>query len=442
MNKPSSSASGISTQQISSNALKVIQRLENEGFAAYLVGGGVRDILLGGTPKDFDISTDARPEQIRQLFRNSRIIGRRFRIVHVVFGREVIEVTTFRGHHPSADDDDAPEQPTEGNRYSRVSDSGRLLRDNIYGSLEEDALRRDFTVNALYYTPSSDTILDYCNGQQDLQDRRLRLIGDPETRYREDPVRMLRAVRFCAKLDFTMDPAVVGPFKQLAPLLHDIPAARMFDEVLKLFMSGAAVATYQQLQKHHLFGFLFPATQRILQHNNPVYDRFIESMLHNTDLRIQQDKPVTPAFLYGALLWPAVQQQTHALEKQGEASIPAQQQAGIASIEHQLQYTSIPRRFSTPMREIWALQSRLQNPRDPEQLLGLARFRAAYDFLLLREQSGEETGGLADWWTRYQEANEEQRTELRGQLQLSSPGKKRKPRRRRSPRRKISDQAP
>ncbi len=425
----------IDPQKLSANALKVIQRLESEGFAAYLVGGGVRDLLLGNTPKDFDISTDARPEDIRQLFRNSRIIGRRFRIVHVLFGREVIEVTTFRGQHPEKNESDP-------NKHARTSDSGRLLRDNIYGSLEEDAMRRDFTVNALYYSPSSDTILDYCQGLEDLDNRTLRLIGEPTTRYREDPVRMLRAIRFCAKLDFSMSPEVVAPFQGLAPLLHDIPAARMFDEVLKLFMSGSALDTYRELQRHHLFGLLFPASQRILQHDDPVSHRFIEAMLRNTDLRVNQNKPVTPAFLYGAILWPAVRQQTEALLKQGEPPVPARQQAGIASIEHQLQYTSIPRRFSTPMREIWELQARLESPRGADQLLILPRFRAAYDFLLLREEAGEDTGSMGEWWTHYQDADEEQRKLLLSQIQLNRPSKRKPRRKRRAPRRKFSDQAP
>ena len=424
----------INPEKISPNALKVIQRLESEGFSGYLVGGGVRDILLGGKPKDFDVSTDATPEQVRELFRNSRIIGRRFRIVHVLFGREVIEVTTFRGHHPAGDNSNT-------GKHAVTSDSGRLLRDNIYGSIEEDALRRDFTINALYYSPASGKVLDFCDGLKDLQDRKLRLIGDPATRYREDPVRMLRAARFCARLEFDLSPEVVAPFAQLAPLLHDIPPARMFDEVLKLFMSGAALATYRELQRHHIFGFLFPASQRILQQNDEVSRHFIESMLRNTDLRIKQGKPVTPAFLYGAFLWPAVEQQSRALTKQGEAPIPARQQAGMASIEHQLQYTSIPRRFSTPMREIWDLQYRLENPRGPEHLVTLPRFRAAYDFLLLREQAGEDTAGMADWWTRYQEADEQQRQDLGKELRPRP--RKRKPRKkRRNNGRKLSDQVP
>lgn len=430
MNAPAA----ISAEQISANALKVIERLESEGFQAYLVGGGVRDLLLGTRPKDFDISTDATPEQVRRLFRNSRIIGRRFRIVHVLYGREVIEVTTFRGHHPAQENETS-------DKHSKISSSGRLLRDNVFGSIEEDALRRDFTVNALYYTPSEGSILDFCDGLQDLNERRLSLIGDPDTRYREDPVRMLRAVRFCAKLGFEMSPDVVAPIADLGHLLHDIPPARMFDEILKLFMSGVALDTYLQLQKHRLFGYLFPASQHILQHD-ATGSRFVEAMFRNTDIRIRQEKPVTPAFLYGALLWPAVRQQSEALMKQGEPPIQARQQAAIATIEHQLQYISIPRRFSTPMREIWDLQYRLENPRKAEQLVALTRFRAAYDFLVLREEAGEETREMGQWWTDYQEANTEEREALVSQLRPSHSRRKKPRKRGRGQRRNFSDQVP
>jgi poly(A) polymerase len=429
----------IDRNKISPNALKVIQRLEQEGYAAYLVGGGVRDLLLGESPKDFDVSTDARPEQIRQLFRNARIIGRRFRIVHVLFGREVIEVTTFRGHHPDTPSGDS-------SRQAATSEAGRLLRDNVYGSIEEDALRRDFTINALYYSPSSDSILDYCNGLDDLRAQRLVLIGDPETRYREDPVRMLRAVRFQARLDFHLSVAVTGPIRELGPLLHDIPPARMFDEVLKLFMSGAALQTYQALRTYHLFGYLFPACERSLHHGDAISIAFVESMLRNTDARINQNKPVNPAFLYGAFLWPAARQHQQALQKQGLPPIPALQQAGTSAIEHQLQYIAIPRRFSSIMREIWDLQYRLENPRGGklvDQLLSQQRFRAAYDFLVLREEAGEDTAGMGQWWTRYQDAPEPERQELLLKLEKQGTPRKRKPRNRRRPlKNPLSDQVP
>lgn len=429
----------IDREKISPNALKVIQRLEQEGFAAYLVGGGVRDLLLGESPKDFDISTDARPEQIRQIFRNARIIGRRFRIVHVLFGREIIEVTTFRGHHPDM-------LPGDNSRQAAISDAGRLLRDNVYGTIEEDALRRDFTVNALYYSPSSDSILDYCNGLDDLRAQRLALIGDPQTRYREDPVRMLRAVRFQARLGFQLPAAVTGPIRELGALLHDIPPARMFDEVLKLFLSGAALETYQALRNFHLFGYLFPSCERILHQGDSVSATLMECMLRNTDARINADKPVNPAFMYAAFLWPAVRQHQQALLKQGLSAIPALQQAGGASIEHQVQYTAIPRRISTMMREIWDLQHRLEQPRGAKQvehLFSQQRFRAAYDFLTLREEAGEPTAEMGRWWTLYQETPESGRAPLLAQLDKQPTTRKRKPRNRRRPlKNPLSDQVP
>jgi poly(A) polymerase len=425
--------SRIDHDKISKNALKVIQRLEDQGFEAYLVGGGVRDLLLGTDPKDFDVSTNARPEEIREVFRNSRIIGRRFRIVHVLFGREVIEVTTFRGHH-------AGNNTTDVNRHAAVSDSGRLLRDNIYGTIEEDAGRRDFTVNALYYSPRSREILDFCDGLADLESRQLRMIGDPQTRYREDPVRMLRAIRFRAKLDLVLHADVVAPLDELAPLLFDIPPARMFDEVLKLFMHGTALDTYHELQQHGLFGYLFPSCQRCLHQGDPVTIHFIESMFRNTDLRIAQGKPVTPAFLYGALLWPTIRQQSAALIKQGIPATPARQQAATTIIEHQLKHTTIPRRFSSIMREIWELQPRLEQPqgRKPELMPDQVRFRAAYDFLLLREEAGEPTSAMAAWWTLYQDADEAQRSTLIGNLKPRR-NRKRKPRKKQH--KQASDQA-
>lgn len=429
----------IAQELISANALKVIQRLEDEGFSAYLVGGGVRDILLGEHPKDFDISTDATPEQVRGVFRNSRIIGRRFRIVHVLFGREMIEVTTFRGHHPEGKDDGAG----PGAKHAVTSDSGRLLRDNVYGSIEEDALRRDFTVNALYYHPASDEILDFCGGLEDLKQRRLRLIGDPPTRYREDPVRMLRAVRFSAKLGFELSPEAHAPIAELAPLLNDIPPARMFDEVLKLLMSAYALDTFHALRQQRLFEFLFPSCENILGAGDDISQRFVEAMLRNTQLRIQQGKPVTPAFLYGALLWPAVRSGADQLMASGEPPIQARLRAGIGAIEAQLSHTSIPRRFSTPMREIWDLQYRLQHPRGAEKLVALPRFRAAYDFLVLREEAGEETSGMGAWWTQYQDADETERAGLRSELQPSKGRRRRKPRKpRRNASPKLADPAP
>jgi poly(A) polymerase len=288
----------VSRSFISEPAKKVLSRLNNAGYEAYLVGGGVRDILLGGKPKDFDIATNATPEEVHDLFRNSRLIGRRFRIVHVLFGREVIEVTTFRGNAAEAQEDDDDDD-------RRTSEHGLLLRDNVYGNLEEDALRRDFTVNALYYCIRDFTVVDFANGIEDLENRQMRLIGDPETRYREDPVRMLRAVRFAAKLGFDIEPDTEAPIRELAPLLTHIPPARLFEEVLKLFSAGFGEATYDLLSEYNLLAPLFPETVQAINNGEP--DELIRKALRNTDARIAQGKSVTPYFLFAAMLWPALQ---------------------------------------------------------------------------------------------------------------------------------------
>ncbi|CAH0992250.1 Poly(A) polymerase I [Sinobacterium norvegicum] len=388
----------ISRKQISPNALKVMYRLNGGGYGAYLVGGGIRDILLGEQPKDFDIATDATPEQVKSLFRNSRIIGRRFRIVHVTFGREIIEVTTFRGNHENV-------SKGKNNNVSKQAESGMLLRDNVYGSIEEDAIRRDFTINALYYSADGFTLHDYTNGLKDIDSRNIRIIGDAETRYREDPVRMLRAARFAAKLSFDIEPATAEPIEQLAPLLRDIPSARLFDEVLKLFMSGYAVAVYDSLMKYHLFGELFPETQYFLEKNNdPIDHQLIRQALVNTDLRLQAGKTVTPAFIFAALLWPVARAHAERLEAEGVPAAPALHEAAHIATMEQLKRTSIPKRFSIPMREIWDLQIRLtkRQGKRAHSLSGHPRFRAAYDFLLLREQAGEQLNGLGAWWTQFQ----------------------------------------
>jgi len=311
---------------ISDSALKVIHRLNQSGHEAYLVGGGVRDILLGGDPKDFDVATDATPEQVRGLFRNSRIIGRRFRIVHVRFGREVIEVTTFRGSH------DAPtSQSNPKGKHSARNEAGMLLRDNVYGSIDEDAMRRDLSINALYYSSRDFAIYDFVGGIEDLERRLIRVIGDPETRYREDPVRMLRVVRFAAKLDFDIEATTEAPLRELAPLLSDIAAARMFDEVLKLFMGGRALQTYALMQRYGLFAPLFPATQRLLDEECPETQELIHQGLANTDARIAAGKPVTPAFLYAVLLWPVVKKLHNEVLEDGVPPIPALHQAASAA---------------------------------------------------------------------------------------------------------------
>ncbi|CAM3490971.1 polynucleotide adenylyltransferase PcnB [Halomonas lysinitropha] len=414
----------VSRQHFSDAALKVLYRLHNAGFQAFLVGGCIRDALLGHMPKDFDVATDATPNQVKDLFRNSRIIGRRFRIVHVRFGREVIEVTTFRGK-PSDDHAD---------HISQQSNDGLLLRDNVWGNIEEDAIRRDFTVNALYYNIADFSIHDFADGVRDIEARTLRLIGDPATRYREDPVRMLRAVRFAAKLDFHLDPATEAPIHDAAPLLLQIPPARLFDEILKLFMAGQGVATFHLLRDYGLFAMLFPEADEAME-EQPWAERLVELALESTDRRIAEDRPVTPAFLFAALLWAPVQQRQAILEGDGMPPIPALQAASQQVVSRQLQHISIPKRFSLPMRDIWDLQQRLPLRRGKRvfQTREHPRFRAAYDFLLLREGAGELEPGLGDWWTAFQQADEHEQRRLLGKVSAdpAGSGQPRKRRRRR-----------
>ena len=425
----------ISRKFISDGALKVIARLRAAGFQGYLVGGSVRDLLLGKHPKDFDIATDAKPEQIRELFRNSRIIGRRFKIVHVRFGPEIIEVTTFRGAHAqfTADADDEEQINTPG---SMRSESGMLLRDNVYGTIEEDAIRRDFTVNALYYTTENFAVYDYAGGLKDLRNKSIRIIGDAETRYREDPVRMLRAVRFAAKLDFSIEQNTAEPIRRLAGLLRDIPAARMFDEILKLLMGGYGQATYRLMDDYGLFAVLFPATAEAIDLGLPCADELIFEALANTDQRIANGKPVTPAFIYAALLWPALQQEVSQLAAQGLTEQLALQQAIQTTIDRQQRHTSIPRRFSQPMREIWELQWRLprRDARRIQNLLDHPRLRAGYDFLLLRERVGESASDVGQWWTEFFDADEDQRDHLLRKVATprSADGRRRRTRKPRS----------
>lgn len=413
----------VSRRQFSEPALKVLYRLHNAGFEAYLVGGCIRDSLLGQMPKDFDVATNATPEQVRELFRNSRIIGRRFRIVHVRFGREVIEVTTFRGR--PGDDHEA--------HLAQQSDNGLLLRDNVWGSIEEDALRRDFTVNALYYNIADFSIHDWANGLCDIESRTLRLIGDPVTRYREDPVRMLRAIRFAAKLEFSIAPSTAEPIRELAPLLLQIPPARLFDEVLKLLLAGHALATFRLLREYGLLAMLFPEAEESIA-TLPWAGPLIEKALANTDARIEEGRPVTPAFLFAALLWPGVTQRMAQLTDGGMPPIPALQAASQQAISRQLPHTSIPKRFSLPMRDIWDLQQRLPKRRGKRafQAREHPRFRAAYDFLLLREEAGELEPGLGAWWTAFQEADEHELQRLLGKIDAGAPEpRKHHPRKRR-----------
>jgi len=414
------SLSSIKESAISTNASKVISRLQDHGFQAYLVGGCIRDLLLRKTPKDFDIATDAHPEEVRELFRNSRIIGKRFRIVHVRFGREIIEVTTFRGPHADEYDENH-------------SDSGMTLNDNIYGTFEEDVFRRDFTMNAIYYEPQEEEIIDLANGTADIENQIIKTIGDPTGRLREDPVRMLRATRFQAKLGFGLESDLQNSIRSLGYLIQDVPPARLFEEVLKLFLSGYGTAAFDSMIENDIYGWLFPDSQRSME--NHATEELVRLALTSTDQRIAKKMPVTPAFIYAAVLWYPFVEEKKRLEQEEGMTHDAAHEAANNMISKQQLFTSIPKRFSGPMRDIWFLQSRLPSRfgQKPDRIMEHKRFRAAYDFLLLREQSGEETGRLGEWWTEYQEATEERKVAMK---QSSSNGRPRK--RKRKPRRKAS----
>jgi poly(A) polymerase len=399
----------VSRKQIADSALKVLYRLNKAGFRALLVGGSVRDLLLGRSPKDFDVATDALPEQVRELFRNCRLIGRRFRLAHVQFGHEIIEVATFRAAHDGDADGAA------------MSDEGRILRDNVYGSLDDDVWRRDFTVNALYYDIADFSIIDYVGGLEDVHAQRLRLIGDPEKRYREDPVRMLRAARFAAKLGFTIEAATLEPITRLRHLLEDIAPARLFDEMLKLFQGGFGLASFEMLRRHGLLHCLCPLTEKALNGPEGAFvERLVTCALANTDRRIAENRPVTPAFLFAALLWQSVEDEAASNSANGLNTPEALQLAADTVISHQVARIAMPRRFTNITREIWALQPRLAKPapRRAQRLIEHPRFRAAYDFLLLRAEAGEPVKEAAEWWTEYLEADEGQR----GSLLEAAPG--------------------
>ncbi len=416
----------ISRKDISSAAVKTLYRLHDHGYQAFLVGGGVRDLLLDLHPKDFDIATDATPEQVKQVFGSQcQIIGRRFRLAHVRFGREIIEVATFRAHHSQS----------EGDHHARTSDEGMILRDNVWGGIEEDAERRDFTVNALYYNIADFSLWDFAGGRKDLEKRQLRLIGDPETRYREDPVRMLRAVRFAAKLDFTIEPASAEPIRRLGDLLDDISSHRLIDESQKLLASGHAVRVVSLLQEYDLFRHLFPQAGPTAE-----YERLLILTAESTDQRIRDDKSVNPAFFFAALLWGRVQAHYAELLDEGVPPMPALQQAGQRAISRQTERTAITRFTAQSLREIWEMQPRLEKPR-PRQVEALRvqqRFRAAYDFLVLREQAGEDTGGWGAWWTRYQDADPGLQAELLRALESGGGSAGKKPRKRSPRKRKPS----
>ncbi|WP_312857161.1 polynucleotide adenylyltransferase PcnB [Acerihabitans arboris] len=401
----------ISRKEISENALKVLYRLNKAGYEAYLVGGGVRDLLLGRKPKDFDITTNATPEQMRKLFRNCRLVGRRFRLAHVMFGPEIIEVATFRGHHLTHVPDDADTgSAVQAPAAALQGQNGMLLRDNIFGSIEEDAQRRDFTVNSLYYSVADFTLRDYTGGLRDLNEGIIRLIGDPETRYREDPVRMLRAVRFAAKLNMTVEAATAEPIPRLASLLHDIPAARLFEESLKLLQAGYGEPTYRLLCEYQLFQPMFPLISRnFTEQGDSFMEKMVTRVLENTDHRIQNDMRVNPAFLFSAMLWyPMLEQAQKLTQESGLAYFDAFSLALNDILDEQCRSLAIPKRLTTLMRDIWQLQLRLSRRQGKRafKLMEHPKFRAAFDLLALRAEveNSAELQRLVQWWSEFQEA--------------------------------------
>lgn len=403
---------------LSNAALKTTEGLHKAGFEAYIVGGAVRDLLLNRTPKDFDVATNATPEQVNRIFRRSRLIGKRFRLVHVLFGDETIEVSTFRGSHLEAEGD------------AKVTDSGRIIRDNVFGSIVDDALRRDFTANALYYNPASQEVLDFHDGYADIKAGILRIIGKPETRYAEDPVRMLRAVRLSAKLGLKIEAHSEVPIAKMADLLADVPPSRLFDEMLKLFLSGHAMASVTALRAQHLHHGLLPMLDVVLE--QAMGERFITLALENTDERILAGKSANPSFLFASLLWHEMLAAWEVHKKAGQHLMPALHLAMSEVIATQAEKLAIHNRYTATMKEIWGMQPRFEQRagKRPFALLTHPRYRAGYDFLLLRCASGELPMELGDWWTAFASADGEARSAM---LLADSAPKKRRRRARKKP---------
>ncbi len=416
----------IQREHISRCARRTCEELQRAGFATFVVGGAVRDLLLGRRPKDFDIATSATPEEVRSIFRRSRIIGRRFQIVHVMCGPETVEVSTFRAHfarEPDAENTDA---------------HGRMLSDNVFGTQAEDAMRRDFTVNALFYDPVKEEVWDYVHGLKDLKAKKLVIIGDAATRYREDPVRMLRAARLGAKLGLEIDARSREPIKTLRHLLENVPQARLFEEILKLLLSGNAVECVRMLRELDLHHGLLPLLDTALE--DPEAGPFAMAALRATDERLEQGKPVSPAFLLAALLWGRVEKNLHKFEDKGQPTVPALHEAMHEALDNQRESLAIPRRFDATMKELWLMQPRFlqRGGQRPYRLLEHPRFRAAYDFFALRAASANAPQEVAKWWERFQEASPDEREEM---LISDEAGPKKKRRRRRN-KRKPGDGAP
>lgn len=394
----------VSKMDINNNALTVLNTINHAGFNAYLVGGSVRDLLLHKSPKDFDVATDAKPNQIRKLFKNSRIIGRRFKLAHILYNRDIIEVATFRSSDTS-------------HSHHQQNDRGMLVKDNVYGTLEEDAWRRDFTVNSLYYDIESGGIIDYTGGVQDVKQKIIRIIGEPNLRYQEDPVRMLRAIRFAAKLDFTIEDKTANPILQNNKLISNVSSSRLFDEMVKLYQCGYAKKAQLLLEKYQIFGFLFPYTESLKNSQYNVQELLFLA-LENTDSRIQQDKPVNPAFIYAVLLWFPLLNQIEILRANNIDALQAIEHAMSDIINAQNKIITIPKRYTQVMREIWMMQFRFPKRagKRAENLLSHARFRAGYDFLALRALAGDAPMELANWWTTYQEADYTTRNKMSAQI--------------------------
>jgi len=407
----------ISRSAISRNALKVLYRLNEAGYGAFLVGGCVRDLLLGQKPKDFDIATDALPEEVRQVFKNCRLIGKRFRLAHILFGKEIIEVATFRTHHQNAEEHHAKMR------------HGMIIRDNVYGDIDDDAQRRDFTINALYYNIADFSVWDYTGGMADIKARTLRMIGDPAQRFQEDPVRLLRAARFMGKLNIQISPETEAPMMRLSHLLENVSPARLFQEVLKLFQEGATAPTFKLLEKYHLLEQLFPQTAAGL--NQPEARKLLNEALENTDLRIKESKTVSPAFLLAIILWRPIEQQVKYHLDDGLPIYAAYEKALQVVVKKQTEKLAIPRVLLVAVREICILQYHLTHRYGSRSYRTLEhpRFRAAYDLLLLRAKIDGMIIELADWWTKFQSGNHEQREKLLKEVGRAANTKK--PRRKR-----------
>ncbi|MGE5093523.1 MAG: polynucleotide adenylyltransferase PcnB [Betaproteobacteria bacterium] len=417
---------GIDREAISRCARRTCEELQRAGYAAFVVGGAVRDLLLGMRPKDFDIATSATPDEVRSVFRRSRIIGRRFQIVHVLCGADMVEVSTFRAHFAREADED------------NVDEHGRMLSDNVFGTQAEDAMRRDFTVNALFYDPVKEEVWDYVHGLKDIKAKKLVMIGDPEMRYREDPVRMLRAARLSAKLGLEIDPKTRTPIHSMRHLLENVPHARLFEEILKLLLSGNAVECVRMLRELELHHGLLPLLDTALE--DPEAGPFAMAALRATDERLAQDKPVSPAFLLAALLWGQVERSLKRFESDGQPTIPALHSAMHAALDEQRETLAIPKRFDATMKELWLMQPRFlqRGGHRPFRLLEHPRFRAAYDFFALRAASANAPQEVARWWERFQDADPDERE----RMLVTDEGGPKKKRRRRRGKKKATGEAP